>query len=77
LVVRRSSQGGSSLFAVKVFKPPLARSLECVAKLVACSRAIVAEASVPEAGGFSEGEATGEGARVAGIEWFVGIEWIE
>lgn len=34
---RRSRRGGSSLFAVKVFKPPVARSQERVAKSMARS----------------------------------------
>jgi hypothetical protein len=77
LLLRLSSRGGSSLFAVKVFKPPVARSQECVAKLVARSCAIIVEASVSEASGFKEVEGKEEGARVMGIEWLVGIEWIE
>jgi hypothetical protein len=63
--------------AVNVFKPPAARSQELVAKLVALSRAIVVESSVSSAGDFRVVEERGEGAEAAGIEWFVGIEWIE
>ena len=69
--------GGSSLFAVKVLKPPVARSQEYVAKSVARSPVIVAEFSVSEGGGFTEVEVREEGMGVAGIEWFVGIECIE
>ena len=75
-MARRSCRGGSSLFAVKVFKPPVARSQEYVAKSVARSPVTVEEFSVSEESGFTEGVSE-EGMGVAGIEWFVGIECIE
>src|SRR5438270_3810915 len=49
---RLPRRGGSSRFAVKVFKPPVARSQECPANSVARLRAYISDGSVTDSDGI-------------------------